>query len=142
MVIIQNAETGEKLNWTTESSIKKRRNQKSKGARKTSLKNQAKGAVKGWWSGLGPDKQAEIVGSALTIGVPLLIAGGKYVYNKIKNWKSKGKPTNETNEGKQSIKYATGGGGTDPINLDNYGDGTSGGFGGGGEVYYANPIIL
>lgn len=142
MVDIQNLETGEHLKWTSESSTKKRKKRRSKGARKTSLKNQAKGAVTSWWNGLGPDRQVSLISTAIAVGVPLVVAGGKYVYNKIKNWKSKGKATNETKQGKQSINYVTGGGVTDPINPDNYGDNSSGGFGGGGEVYYASPLIL
>lgn len=144
MVVIQDADTGEYINWTTGKA-------RSRGVSKTSLTSRAKRAAKGWWDGLGSEKQAELVGTAITVGVPLIYAGGKYVYNKIKEWRAKRKskptvpvsrPTNQTYQGIQTINYSTGGGGLDPINYDNYGDSASGSYGAGGESGFVNPIIL
>lgn len=143
MVIIQDADTGEYINWTSKKT-------KSRGASKTSLPSRAKKTAKGWWDGLGSNKQAELIGTAITVGVPLIYAGGKYVYNKIKEWRAKKNsrptistpPTNQTYQGVQTINYSTGGGGVDPISYDNYGDGASGGYGAGGEGGFVNPIIL
>lgn len=143
MVIIQDADTGEYINWTSKKS-------KSRGASKTSLPSRAKKAAKGWWDGLDNNKRGELIGTAITVGVPLIYAGGKYVYNKIKEWRAKKNsrpavssvPTNQTYQGVQTINYSTGGGGVDPISYDNYGDTVSGGYGAGGEGGFVNPIIL
>lgn len=145
MVIIENADTGEFVSWTTAG---RRRNG---GARKTSLVSKAKNAAKSWWNGLGSEKQAELIGTAITVGGPLLYAGGKYVYNKIKEWRANRKarqqgapkPSNQVYRGVQTTNYTTGGGGIDPISYDNYGDSSSGSYGTGGEsASYAYPIIL
>lgn len=105
--------------------------------------------VSNWWGGLSTEQQVGLAGTAISVGVPLLITGAKKLYTKYKNWRAKKKgaskttkPTNQTYKGQTSINYATGGGSDAIVPYSNYGDGGAGSYGAGSETVYANPIIL
>lgn len=98
--------------------------------------------VSDWWGGLSTEQQVGLVGTGLSVGIPLAVAAGKKIYGKVKSWfsKKKGaskttKPRNQTYQGRTSINYTTGGGTDAVIPSNSYGDG-------GETVLYANPIIL
>ena len=98
--------------------------------------------VSDWWGGLSTDQQVGLVGTGLSVGIPLAVAAGKKIYGKVKSWikKKKGaskttKPTNQTYQGRTSINYTTGGGTDAIVPYNSYGDG-------GETVAYASPLIL
>lgn len=98
--------------------------------------------VSDWWGGLSTEQQVGLVGTGLSVGVPLLVTGAKKLYAKYKNWRAKKKgankttkPTNQTYQGRTSINYTTGGGTDAIVPFNSYGDG-------GETVAYASPLIL
>lgn len=107
--------------------------------------------VSNWWGGLSTEQQVGLVGTGLSVGVPLLITGAKKLYTKYKNWRAKKKgasktskpATNQTYRGQTSVNYTTGGGSDAIVPYSNYGvDGSRGSYGAPSDIKFADPLIL
>lgn len=107
--------------------------------------------VSNWWGGLSTEQQVGLAGTALSVGVPLLVTGAKKLYAKYKNWRAKKKgaskttkpAVNQTYQGQTSVNYTTGGGSNAIVPYSNYGtNGSMGSYGAPDGIKYADPIIL